>query len=483
MKRLLLLACFAFLSILVQAQTQTMYERLYKKAHSFRKTNYDSCSFYMQKAIKQANGKKEKYKAYFVLASSARRACYYKSALQNFQNAQKYFADSIDYINTNIHIATIYFSTNDYTKTKQLNTQNITYLEKKKSFTSLCYAYNLRGRILLEEKSEAALPVLRKALRLRQAYKKRSVGNGYESLAQAFFRFRQYDSAAFYQAQIVLHHLSPSPSEQAYQQATLAKYLVFAGKHQAAQPWLAKAESIKKTLIESQLFVAHARSLWLQASQHAKQALVSFARCDSLITAARQSKQSIVEKRAINQKAIRIYKDILQAKLPAVIREKYEAKLDAAQAWYHSYSTELKLKDEQRINKMFAPPANKQASFFPIYLGFASIGLSILFLLYYHMLPQQRYLRQEKKLLKTLETRMSRTLTKSEQQLVIMILKGSSFKDLAESFRTTKDTMKYQTKKLAISAKLESLHSFVDEFRYRYQKNMLKFPWGKPTQK
>ena len=462
MKRLLFLACFILISTLGKAQTK--YNEQYKAAYNLIGKNQDSAVI---------------CKSFYLLAYTARKSCSYKLALYGYQNAQKYATDSTSYIKANIAIASAYFSVGDYKKAHELNTQNITYLKQKKKFAKLSIAYDLWGRILLEEKKETALPVLREALRLRQVYKKKSIGSGYESLAQAFFRFRQYDSAAFYQRQIVQHYPSPSPSNQAYNRATLAKYLVFGGKLKPARQWLAQAEGIKNTLAESQLYVAHARSLWLQASQHAAPALASFRRCDSLITAARQSKQSVIEKRAVNKKAIRIYKDILQAKLPATIREKYEAKLDAAQAWYSNYTKELELKDEQRTNKIFSQQVNKQNTFLPIYIGFGAIVVAGLSLFYYYLLPGQRYLRQEKKLLKTLEIRMARELTKSEQQIAIMILKGSSLKELGESFLLSKDAMRYQAKKLANAAKIDSLYPFAIPFRVRYQKKLFNLPWGK----
>ncbi|EAY28555.1 tetratricopeptide repeat protein [Microscilla marina] len=456
------------------AQTQETYQEHYQEAYEFANTGYDSISI---------------YKSFYLLAYAANQACSHHRALHGYLQAQKYATDSAAYIDVNKNIANTFFNFGNYKKAKKITQQNIDFLQRHQSFKDLSYAYNLKGRILLEEKKESALPVLRQALGLRQKYAPERVTGIYESLAQAFFRFRAYDSAAYYQHQIITRLPTNAPTDkQAYHYATLAKYLSFDRRPDKALLWLQRAEQICCRQAEPALFVAQARALWQWASQNAQGAQADFKRLDSLMSAAMQAKTHLIDKRALNKKHIRLYRDILQAAaLPTALHDKYAAKLEAAQAWYANYSQHLATQDQRRAQALAAQLAQARTQRWygtrlPLYLGLGAVLLLAWFIYkgwQQRLLPEQRQLQHEKALIKTLRQKLGRQLSTNETQLATLMYRGKSFAELAALLGTNRDKVKYHAKKLADEARIESLFQFVTDFKAQRQKKpALKF-WVK----
>lgn len=476
MKQLFFCTFIILLSFLANAQTQEKYQEHYQEAYEFANTGYDSASI---------------YKSFYLLAYAAGQACSYHRALYGFRQAQKYVSDSLTYIKVNASIASTLFNIGDYKQAKKVTQQNIDFLQRHQNFTQLSYAYNLQGRILLEEKKESALPALRQALALRRQYAPKRIADSYESLAQAFFRFSIYDSAAYYQHQIIAGAAANMPAdEQAYNYATLAKYLSFDRRPARALPWLQRAEEICCRQAEPALFVAQARAVWLLASQGAATAQADFKRLDSLLSAAMQHKTHLIDKRALNKKHIRIYRDILQAPAwPPALRDKYAAKLEAAQAWYANYSQRLAAQDQQRAQMLAAQLAQAHAQRWyatrlPLYLGLGALVLVMGWLVYkvwlQRLLPEQRQIQDEKALIKALRQKLQRNLNPDEAQLATLMYRGKSFAEVAAELGTNRDKAKYHAKKLADEAQLDSLFQFVTDFKVQRQKKVAQSTWVKP---
>ncbi|WP_299461071.1 hypothetical protein [uncultured Microscilla sp.] len=493
MKQLLCLACTMLLLTNPGAYSQSnQYHNLYQRAYDLAITQPDSSLYHSQQALKLAHSSKEKYNTYTLLAYAAGKLCSYTLAINSLRQAQKHAPDSNAYIKVNIRIATHYFNSGNYIQTKKVTQQNIDFLQRHKQFIDLSYAYDILSGILLEEKKESALPVLRQALGLRQKYAPERVGGIYESLAQAFFRFRVYDSAAYYQHQIITRLPTNAPTdEQAYHYATLAKYLSFDRRPDKALPWLQRAEEICCRQAEPALFVAQARALWQWASQNAQVAQADFKRLDSLMSAAMQAKTHLIDKRALNKKHIRLYRDILQAAaLPTALHDKYAAKLEAAQAWYANYSQHLATQDQRRAQALAAQLAQARAQRWygtrlPLYLGLGAVLLLLAWFIrgwQQRLLPEQRQLQNEKALIKTLRQKLGRQLSTNETQLATLMYRGKSFAELAALLGTNRDKVKYHAKKLAEEAHIDSLFQFVTDFKAQHQKKVaLKFWVKQPT--
>ena len=343
MKKIILWALCCMVFNLTQAQQN--YEKAYKKARTFTKTNADSAMVWAEKCLDLAETKGQHYGAHYLRAFNAYKIGMHGQALYDYTQAQSFTTDSAIYFRVHNNLADTYLRAGKLAKAIKLNQQSIDYNKQNKKWANLSYAYEVRSAILLKQRNEKALSVLHKTLQFRQKYVPKQVGHVYPDMAEAFASFEKPDSAIKYQRLALKHYPIRTSDKIAILHTQLAKYLIQNNQAKEALAHLRKAQVLKKTVM-TKFFWNHALGLYFRGINAHVEAHRMFDRCEVLYKNMLAKAQDIVTRRTINECGKELYEDFRQLKDLNVVEHKlYGARLKTIKTSLASDEREIERRD------------------------------------------------------------------------------------------------------------------------------------------
>lgn len=483
MKRIILFGLWCMLCCPVQAQQN--YQETYQKARMYTNTHSDSAMLWAEKCLELATTREQKYKAYYLRGFNANKLCMQGQALDDYQNARHFAPDSVAYFRINNNLANIYLFAEKHEQAIKLNEQCIAFNTQAQQWVRLSYNYEVKSNILCEQKDEAALKALRKAVSLRKKHAPQQIGYAYESLAKAFAVFSVYDSALVYQQLAIENYPDKSEQETATLHTKLAKYLILNNQTRQALKHLQRAQPLKKVAL-AELFWCHTFGLYLAKAQQKQKANETFHNCDSLLQKLLDQAPDIVTQRSISQYAVTLYQDVLKlTNIQAMERNIYQHKLQVVQANLKRYATEIKLKDTLYRQKWAQTQEKNQradhySSSFPLrywLLILFTVAMLVAWGIWRFTQVKQAWLTPaeyanmlESKLLAHLETNVERRLTSHERYLVLEYYRGRSYADLAKEFGVARSTLVSRYNAVLKGSEHTTIAALIKNFRQAQRK-------------
>ena len=329
-----------------KGEAQQNYEKAYKKAYAFTKTNPDSAMLWAEKCLNLAKNNNELYRGHYLRGFNAKKIGMYGQAAYDYTQARSFTTDSTIYFKVTNSLANTFLDAGKPAEAIKLNEQSIEYNKRNKEWENLSYSYEVKSNILRKQKDKMALELLRKALYLRKTYAPRQIGYTYETMAMAFAAFNMPDSAIRYQHLTLENYPIKSPNHLANLATQLAKYLIQNKQSNEALAYLEKAQVLKKTPM-AKFFWLHTYGLYFIQQNNGIRARQMFVRCEDLYKHMLAKASDIVTRRTINECGKELYQDFKQLKdLKVMEQELYEARLYAIKTSLASDEGKIKNRDK-----------------------------------------------------------------------------------------------------------------------------------------